>query len=219
MKTLFCMRWEKKRSIRIPPNNDSGSTSMSCFWGMGARTSLRQKATYINSYTEWSRAQHPISIMLQTLHLWFCYVTRGNSLRQKTPKKTNFFLTIKHGHKRSVLVMLGTGKWKLICAHSVGGALLLDAAELELVLGSSAIPPPSRNMVTAISRLLLHASSICFPTLSVAPESILGKTFFKKSKFPSFGPLPALVHWNQVLISRYLHYNYAVGLILTSKWH
>lgn len=56
-------------------------------------------------------------------------------------------------------------------AHSVGGALLLDAAELELVLGSSAIPPPSRNMVTAISRLLLHASSMCFPTLSVAPRS------------------------------------------------
>lgn len=53
--------------------------------------------------------------------------------------------------------------------YSDGGALLLDAVELELVLGSSAIPPPSRNMVTAISRLLLHASSMCFPTLSVAP--------------------------------------------------
>lgn len=39
----------------------------------------------------------------------------------------------------------------------------------ELVLGSSAIPPPSKNMVTAISRLLLQASSICFPTLSLAP--------------------------------------------------
>lgn len=60
-------------------------------------------------------------------------------------------------------------------SYSVGGALLLEAAELELelvlVLGSSAIPPPSRNMVTAISRLLLHASNMCFPTLSVAPGS------------------------------------------------
>lgn len=59
-----------------------------------------------------------------------------------------------------------------ISAYSEGGrgALLLEAAELELVLGSSAIPPPSRNMVTAISRLLLHASNICLPTLSVAPK-------------------------------------------------
>lgn len=56
--------------------------------------------------------------------------------------------------------------------YSEGGALLLEAAELLLVLGSSAIPPPSRNMVTAISRLLLHASSMCFPTLSVAPASV-----------------------------------------------
>lgn len=56
--------------------------------------------------------------------------------------------------------------------HSTGGCLLLDApAELALVLGSSAMPPPSRNMVTAISRLLLHASNICFPTLSVAPAN------------------------------------------------
>lgn len=39
----------------------------------------------------------------------------------------------------------------------------------ELVLGSSAIPPPSRNIVTAISRLLLQASSMCLPTLSLAP--------------------------------------------------
>lgn len=54
--------------------------------------------------------------------------------------------------------------------HSAGWLLLLEApAELELVLGSSAIPPPSRNMVTAISKLLLQASSICCPTLSVAP--------------------------------------------------
>lgn len=53
--------------------------------------------------------------------------------------------------------------------YSEGGALLLEAAELELVLGSCAIPSPSRNMVTAISRLLLHASNICCPTLSVAP--------------------------------------------------
>lgn len=63
--------------------------------------------------------------------------------------------------------------WNRPLTYSAGGALLLDApAELELVLGSSAIPPPSRNMVTAISRLLLHASSICFPTLSVAPGEI-----------------------------------------------
>lgn len=56
--------------------------------------------------------------------------------------------------------------------HSAGGCLLLEApAELALVLGSSAMPPPSRNMVTAISRLLLHASNICFPTLSVAPAN------------------------------------------------
>jgi hypothetical protein len=55
--------------------------------------------------------------------------------------------------------------------YSSGGALLLEAAaDPELVLGSSAMPPPSRNMVTAISRLLLHASSICFPILSVAPR-------------------------------------------------
>lgn len=58
-------------------------------------------------------------------------------------------------------------------AYSVGGALLLEAAELELVLGSSVIPPPSKNMVTAISRLLLQASNICFPTLSVAPKNVV----------------------------------------------
>lgn len=68
-----------------------------------------------------------------------------------------------------VLRLSDLGLWRKVTAYSVEGALLLDAAELELVLGSSAIPPPSRNMVTAISRLLLHASSICFPTLSVAP--------------------------------------------------
>lgn len=51
--------------------------------------------------------------------------------------------------------------------YSVCGRTADTAAEL--VLGSSAMPPPSRNMVTAISRLLLHASSICFPTLSLAP--------------------------------------------------
>ena len=66
-----------------------------------------------------------------------------------------------------------TSVWGEISAYSEGGALLLEAAELELVLGSSAIPPPSRNMVTAISRLLLHASNICFPTLSVAPRRML----------------------------------------------
>ncbi len=65
---------------------------------------------------------------------------------------------------------------KKISAYSEGGALLLEAAELELVLGSSAIAPPSRNMVTAISRLLLHASSICCPTLSVAPKQCVGHT-------------------------------------------
>lgn len=69
--------------------------------------------------------------------------------------------------------MSDTSLFRKISAYSEGGALLLEAAELELVLGSSAIPPPSRNMVTAISRLLLHASSICFPTLSVAPKRVL----------------------------------------------
>lgn len=32
----------------LPPNNGSGSTSMSCFWGMGARTSLKHKKTHQN---------------------------------------------------------------------------------------------------------------------------------------------------------------------------
>lgn len=73
----------------------------------------------------------------------------------------------------SFLLLSDTSLWGEISAYSEGGALLLEAAELELVLGSSAIPPPSRNMVTAISRLLLHASNICFPTLSVAPRRML----------------------------------------------
>lgn len=66
-------------------------------------------------------------------------------------------------------------------SYSVGGALLLEAAELELVLGSSAMPPPSRNMVTAISRLLLQASNICLPTLSVAPKNVTHRHFESKN--------------------------------------
>lgn len=58
-----------------------------------------------------------------------------------------------------------------INSHSEWHLLPEAAAELELVLGSSGTPPLSRNMVTAISRLLLHASSMCLPTLSVAPDN------------------------------------------------
>lgn len=98
------------------------------------------------------------------LRNWCSYLTEGQ--RGKTESEIVAFSLI--------FLCQDVGKSS---SYSVGGALLLEAAELELelvlvlVLGSSAIPPPSRNMVTAISRLLLHASNMCFPTLSVAPRS------------------------------------------------
>jgi len=56
--TSLCMRPNKKSTI--PPNSGSGSTNMSCFWGMGARTSLRHNEIYtvlLQEATQ-SRAKH-----------------------------------------------------------------------------------------------------------------------------------------------------------------
>ncbi len=126
---------DKKRSSgTVPPNKGSGSTRMSCFWGMGARTSSLPERR-----TQHSNSKHRAC---------------SDSKKQYSSLRPRAF-----GVSYEV-------------THSSGGCLLLEApAELALVLGSSAMPPPSRNMVTAISRLLLHASNICFPTLSVAPAN------------------------------------------------
>lgn len=93
------------------------------------------------------------------------------------------------------------------CTYSVCGRTADTAAEL--VLGSSAMPPPSRNMVTAISRLLLHASSICFPTLSLAPVrqkkiywSILHEVFWSEALGTANQQASLLKHWSLEQFSR-----------------
>lgn len=57
------MRWGKKY-FPIPPNKGSGSTKISCFWGMGARTSLKYQ----------SKAKKSLLIHTFSFRDWFSYL-------------------------------------------------------------------------------------------------------------------------------------------------